>query len=73
MACDRLIYVFNGGHCPAPFGNFDFIKINQKFKKYRKIKIKNKIDDESISPFPASSSRFVVKCRNFRSLMGFHF
>lgn len=38
MGCDRLIYVFNGGHRPAPFGNFDFIKINQKFKNIEKNK-----------------------------------
>lgn len=36
MGCDRLIYVFNGGHRPAPFGNSDFIKINQKFKNIEK-------------------------------------
>lgn len=27
----------------VPFGNFDFIKINQKFKNIEKIKIKNKM------------------------------
>lgn len=36
MGCDRLIYVLNGGHRPAPFGNSDFIKINQKFKNIEK-------------------------------------